>query len=87
MFKYAFLLIFGVLLGLFFSNEIISKIKKYLLPISILVLLFFMGVAIGKDTMLKEKIAVFGINAVTISLFSIFFSIVFAYLFVRFSKK
>lgn len=87
MFEYLVFLIAGAFIGIFFDNNYLVKVKKYLLPTSILFLLFFMGVGIGKDPMLSSKITTFGINAVIISVSSIFFSCVFVFLFVRVLKK
>lgn len=87
MFKYLVFLIIGVVIGYRFDRSIFEKIKKGLLPFSILFLLFFMGVGIGKDPDLSSKIADFGINAVVISFFSILFSVIFVFLFVRVLKR
>lgn len=87
MIEYLVFLIGGATIGLLLANRYFDKTKKYLLPSSILFLLFFMGVGIGKDPHLSSKIADFGINAVVISISSIFFSIVFVYLFVRVLRR
>ncbi len=46
-----------------------------------------MGVEIGKDCFLKEKIFYFGISAFVISLFAILLSVLFAYFFVKLIRK
>ncbi len=87
MLNYLFFLILGFLVGYFINKKFLGEIKKAIMPLSILVLLFFMGVGIGKDPDLSHKIANFGINAFIIALSSIVFSIVFVFLFVRVLRK
>jgi uncharacterized membrane protein YbjE (DUF340 family) len=87
MLNYLICLILGLISGYYIKNDFIFKLKKIMMPTSVLILLFFMGVGIGKDDHLSEKILSFGINAFVISVFSIIFSILFVYLFVRVLKK
>jgi len=87
MLNYLIFLILGGLAGYFFANDTFTKIKNVLMPVSVIVLLFFMGVSIGKDSNLSVKIVNFGINAFIIALFSIVFSVFFVFIFVKILKK
>lgn len=50
--------------------------------------MFFMGVNLGKDPHILEKLADFGLTSFLISVFVIVFSVVFVLIFVRlFGKK
>ncbi|UOD33729.1 LysO family transporter [Deferribacteraceae bacterium V6Fe1] len=84
MVKYLIFLSIGILFGIF-APEIngVKKVKSILMSVSVLCLLFFMGVGIGKDPELKLKIANFGLNALVISSFSILFSIIVVFIMVR----
>ncbi|MGA1846934.1 LysO family transporter [Deferribacter abyssi] len=87
MFKYLFFLIIGIITGYMVKERNIIKIQKYLLPFSVLVLLFFMGVGIGKDPNLKQKIVMFGYSSLIISLLAVFFSIVVVGIMMRVLRK
>ncbi|TYB33816.1 MAG: lysine exporter LysO family protein [Flexistipes sinusarabici] len=73
---FLFFLITGIAFGYFLSGKYINKTQKFFLNISILLLLFFMGVSIGKDPELFDKIAGFGFQAFVIASSTIFFSII-----------
>ncbi|KAA0259330.1 DUF340 domain-containing protein [Deferribacter autotrophicus] len=75
MLKYLVFLIIGIITGYIVKKEDVVKFQKYLLSFSVLVLLFFMGVGIGKDPGLKQKIVMFGYSSLIISLLTVFFSI------------
>jgi len=84
MVNYIIFLCVGILFGIFIPEINRSKkVKNALMSISVLCLLFFMGVGIGKDPNLKSKIANFGFNAFIISSFSILFSIIVVFIMVR----
>ena len=71
MFEYLAFLIAGAFIGLKGPRSGYSLVDKAFVPLSIIILLFFMGVGIGKDPELSGKITGFGINAVVITLFAI----------------
>lgn len=75
MIKYLLFLIIGICAGYIFNGKYTDKLQKISLNVSILLLLFFMGTSIGKDPLLTTKLSTFGIQALVISGFSIFFSI------------
>lgn len=87
MLKYLFFLLLGGSVGFFTRKKDIKGINRYLMSTSILLLLFFMGVGIGKDPDLKTKIVNFGVVAFTISILAILGSIATVYLIVRFFGK
>ena len=87
MIKLLICLILGFVAGYFTKGYRFIKFKNILMPVSILVLLFFMGVGIGKDPNLSQKIVSFGINAVIIAICSILFSMFFVFIFMRIFKK
>lgn len=88
MINYIIFLCVGILIGIFFPKlNGAKKIKGVLMSMSVLCLLFFMGVGIGKDPELNSKIANFGLNAIVISLFSILFSVIVVYIIVRFFRR
>jgi len=75
MIKYLLFLVIGICAGYIFNGKYTDKLQKISLNVSILLLLFFMGVSLGKDPLLTTKLSSFGIQALAISGFSIFFSI------------
>jgi len=81
--KYLLFLLGGAVLGLTVRGEGVRRAQRVVMPASILVLLFFMGVGIGKDPDLGRKIASFGVNALCISGLSVAFSVLFVYALVR----
>lgn len=88
MLKYLIFLLIGGFLGFLTRNIDIKGVNRYIMLVSILLLLFFMGVGIGKDPQLKTKIINFGITSFTISFFTVAGSIASVYLIVKlFGKK
>lgn len=88
MLKYLIFLLIGGFLGFLTRNIDIKGVNRYVMLVSILLLLFFMGVGIGKDPQLKTKIINFGVTAFTISFFTVAGSIASVYLIVKlFGKK
>lgn len=88
MLKYIFFLIMGVLLGFFSPDKKwIKKTRLALLPFSILCLLFFMGIEIGKDPHLKYKILNFGFFASVIAISSIIFSVLAVFIIIKIYKR
>ncbi|MEF3254784.1 MAG: lysine exporter LysO family protein [Deferribacterales bacterium] len=88
MWIYLFFLIIGGLLGYFLREKPVDKISKILLNISVLILLFFMGVGIGKDPDLNNKIINFGIKSITITFFTVSMSILSVFFIVKiFGRK
>ncbi len=75
MIPYLLLLLAGVALGFFWGQGAFGRLQRPVLPASVLVLLFFMGVGIGKVPDLASKIVGFGWNALAIASFSVFFSV------------
>ncbi len=58
----------AVVLG---ENPRFRNIQERLFPLTVLVLLFFMGVGIGRDPELGSKIARFGWNAAAVAVLSV----------------
>lgn len=88
MINYIIFLCVGIIIGIFFPElNSVKTIKGALMSMSVLCLLFFMGVGIGKDPELNLKIANFGLNALVISLFSILFSIIVVYVILRVFRR
>lgn len=75
MIHYLSFLLGGAALGCFRGRGSFRRFQRHALPASVLVLLFFMGVGIGKDPDLGSKILGFGWKALAISSFSVFFSV------------
>jgi len=85
--KYLLFLIVGSILG-FATKKIDTKgTNKWILSFSVIILLFFMGVGIGKDPDLKVKILNFGFIAFIISTLAVLFSIAFVYVIVKIFGK
>jgi len=87
MWIYLVFLLLGGFLGLLLKNVNIGKVSKILMNLSILVLLFFMGVGIGKDPLLSHKILNFGLYAFIIAFFAVVMSTFIVYLLVRFFRR
>ncbi len=84
LFVYLFILFLGSIVGLkkIVSEKVLEKVN--IIQISVLlVLLFVMGIRIGLDKKVVSSFLELGFQAVIISIFSIFFSI----LFIRLIKK
>jgi len=87
MIKYIIFLAIGIFLGVFLPyKDWIKKLRAVLFPISILSLLFFMGVEIGKDPHLRLKILNYGYFAAIISVSSIFFSVLAVFIIIKLYK-
>lgn len=77
MLNYVLALGAGVLAGFFLPSGFMSKPKSLLFNVSLIGLLFFMGVNLGRDQdLLSKKISRFGIVSGVMSLSVIFFSLV-----------
>lgn len=87
MWIYLVFLLLGVILGLLLKNVNIGKVSKIIMNSSIIVLLFFMGVGIGKDPHLSDKILSFGLYAFIIAFFAVIMSTFIVYLLVRFFRR
>lgn len=83
MLKYLLFLLGGAALAFALRGEGVRRAQRVVMPGSILVLLFFMGVGIGKDPELGQKIASFGVNALCISGLSVAGSVLFVYALLR----
>ncbi|MGB9731032.1 MULTISPECIES: hypothetical protein [Calditerrivibrio] len=85
--KYLFFLLIGSALGFVTKQIDIKGANKWILNFSVIILLFFMGIGIGKDPDLKIKILNFGFIAFIISSLAVFFSITFVYAIVKLFGK
>ncbi|MCA1928143.1 MAG: LysO family transporter [Calditerrivibrio sp.] len=83
MWIYLIFLLFGATLGFFLQNRQIGSFSKYFMNFSIIVLLFFMGIGIGKDQDLHSKIVNFGVISFTITIMSVLMSIVMVYIIIK----
>jgi len=87
MIKYIIFLAIGIFFGAFIPyKNWIKKLRVVLFPFSILSLLFFMGVEIGKDPHLRLKILNYGYFAAIISVSSIFFSVLAVFIVIKVYK-
>jgi len=69
---YVACLLAGVGLALLWGeSRRLRNVQERFFPLTVLVLLFFMGVGIGRDPELGSKIARFGWNAAAVSVFSV----------------
>lgn len=88
MWVYLLFLLSGVMVGFFLRNRQIGDVSKYFMNASIIILLFFMGIGIGKDKDLYGKIVNFGVTSFTITIMSVLMSIVMVYIIIKlFGKK
>ncbi|MCX8083772.1 MAG: lysine exporter LysO family protein [Calditerrivibrio sp.] len=87
MIKYLLFISIGGVLGYISRRGINGHLHKHLMNGSIIILLFFMGVGIGKDPDLKSKIADFGITAGVISLLTVVGSTVSVYVILRVFRR
>jgi hypothetical protein len=72
MWGYLLFLLAGITLGVLLRDEPRGgAVSARLLPASVLLLLFFMGVGIGKDPLIGEKIGRFGVEALTVALLTV----------------
>ena len=88
MLYYILAVIAGLIPSLFLPEGYLGQLRRHLFTFSLVGLLFFMGVNLGKDPHILEKLADFGLTSFLISVFVIVFSVVFVLIFVRlFGKK
>lgn len=88
MWIYLLFLLSGVMFGFFLRNRQIGGATKYFMNSSIIILLFFMGIGIGKDKDLHNKIVNFGVASFTIAIMSVLMSIFMVYIIIKlFGKK
>lgn len=85
MFKYLVLLCFGVVVGSFYKDFRHNGLKSGGMSFTVLILLFFMGVGIGKDPELGSKILTFGAYGLVISFMSVVFSVLAVFLIMKIS--
>lgn len=71
MFTYLACLGAGAALGLAVRGPGVRRAQRALLPAAVLLLLFFMGVGIGKDPDLVHKIGSFGASALWVAVGSV----------------
>jgi len=87
MIYYLIALLAGIGAGLLMKSGFMSKSKAMLFNFSLIGLLFFMGVNLGKDKGIAGKLVDFGITSVTISSFTVFFSVAFVWILLRLGGK
>lgn len=87
MFKYLVLLCLGVVVGSFYRTFHHNRLKSAGMSFTVLILLFFMGVGIGKDPELGSKILTFGAYGLVISFMSVVFSVVAVFLIMKISRS
>jgi len=83
MLNYVIALAGGIILGFFLPAGFMQRSKTLLFNISLLALLFFMGVNLGRDPELLTKLSQFGIISIIMSITVIFFSILTIWLLIR----
>lgn len=76
MLNYILALAAGIAVGIFLPNGFMSKTKNIFFNISLIALLFFMGVSLGKDSGILGKLANFGYVSGIMSVSVVIFSIV-----------
>lgn len=76
MLNYVLALAAGVAIGFLLPSGFMGKIKSIVFNISLLGLLFFMGVNLGRDPELLTKLSDFGITSIIMSVTVIVFSII-----------
>lgn len=77
----------GLIMGMFLTAGFAAKIKNILFNFSLLALLFFMGVSLGKDKEILSKIADFGIISGIMSVSVVIFSIIGVLIITKVFKK
>lgn len=85
---YALIMVVGTWLGVkgVLKNKLLSKLP-IIQEILILLLIFVMGVGIGKDENIMKYIFSLGVKAFVIAFFAVVFSIVIAHIYVKISRK
>jgi len=76
MLNYVLALGVGIFAGFFLPSGFMSKPKSLIFNVSLLGLLFFMGVNLGRDADLLSKISSFGVISILMSISVIIFSII-----------
>lgn len=80
MFKIIILILIGIAIGKIFDNKnLIVKTSNRLIPFTVWILLFIFGISIGNNKDIIDNIAIFGIQAISLSLFSILGSVIFSF--------
>lgn len=87
MLKYIIMLVLGIAVGTIYKSFNHNKLKSVGMSATVLVLLFFMGVGIGKDPELKNKILTFGAYGFTISFMTVIFSVLAVFIIIRLMRK
>jgi len=75
------------MMGMLLAAGFAAKIKNTLFNFSLLALLFFMGVSLGKDRDILSKIADFGIISGIMSISVVIFSIIGVLIITKLFKK
>lgn len=83
MLNYVIALGLGVLVGFFLPAGFMQKSKNILFNIALLTLLYFMGVNLGKDPELLNKLSDFGIISATMGVSVVFFSVLTVFLLIK----
>ena len=88
MLYYILAVILGLIPSLYMPEGFLGRTRKHLFTFSLVGLLFFMGVNLGKDPEILSKLGSYGLTAFIIATFTITFSVASVLLFVRiFGKK
>ncbi len=80
------LLFAGMIIGYVFREKIPAKRINLLLKLSIYLLLFFMGVAIGRNEEIMDNLALLGWQSLLLTIGAVTGSILFAWLLWKFYK-
>jgi len=76
MLNYVIALFAGIVAGFFLPSGFMGKPKSLIFNISLLGLLFFMGVNLGRDDQLLLKLADFGVISLLMSISVVLFSVI-----------
>lgn len=76
MLSYVIAIFAGVIAGFFLPGGFLGRPKSIIFNLSLLGLLFFMGVNLGRDPMLLSKLSKFGLISCIMSIFVVVFSII-----------
>jgi Kef-type K+ transport system membrane component KefB len=81
-------LLTGILIGAFVKHiKGVKSIQDKTITIAIVLLLFFLGLNIGKNNIIVENLHKFGWHALILTLFILAFTIVFTYLLYKYFFK
>jgi uncharacterized membrane protein YbjE (DUF340 family) len=83
MLNYIIALAVGAVAGFFLPAGFMQRSKNILFNASLLALLFFMGVNLGKDPELLNKLSNFGLISAIMGVFVVFFSILTVFILIR----